>query len=169
MPEHREGTPADLRDLESFLWRDLGTVETWHDWIEQRRFEPRLAPSSFDEARDLQESLRQLEAANNGVAVGVEVTEAMVRLNDAIGKHALSPRITADGVRVESRTGDPVGHILQLAIQAMSEGFWPRFKLCRDAACRASFFDVSKNGSKTWCSMELCGSRNKMRRLRERS
>ena len=93
----------------------------------------------------------------------------MDRLNDAIEQHALSPRITVNGVHMNARPGDPIGHILRLAIEAIAADLWPRFKLCRDAACRASFFDASKNGSKTWCSMELCGSRNKMRRLRARA
>lgn len=169
MPEHREGTPTELRDLESFLWCDLDTLAAWQDWMEQRRFDRHRAHASFAEASDIQGALRQLEAANNGIAVSAEVPRVMDRLNSAIEQHALSPRITANGVRVDAPPGDPIGHILQLAIRAMSTDLWPRFKLCRDAACRASFFDASKNGSKTWCSMEICGSRNKMRRLRARA
>lgn len=169
MPEHREGTPAELRDLESFLWYDFDTLATWQTWIEQRRFEGHRAKASFAEAHDIQGALRALEAANNGIDVSAQVMRAMDRLNGAIEQHALRPRITADGVHVDADPGDPVGHVLQLAIRAITKDIWPRFKLCRDVACRASFFDSSKNCSKTWCSMELCGSRNKMRRHRARA
>ncbi|MFI7544479.1 CGNR zinc finger domain-containing protein [Actinoplanes sp. NPDC049599] len=36
------------------------------------------------------------------------------------------------------------------------------------AGCRSVFYDRSKNGSKTWCSMEVCGNRNKTRSYRRR-
>jgi predicted RNA-binding Zn ribbon-like protein len=51
----------------------------------------------------------------------------------------------------------------------MQMGDWGRFKLCRDPACCASYYDASKSAAKTWCSMETCGSRNKMRRYRAKS
>lgn len=169
MPEHREGTPAELRDLESFLWCDFDTVAAWQDWIEHRRFERRLAKASFADAGKVQKALRQLEASNNDITASADVSETMTMLNHVIQQHALWPRITADGVRVDAGPSDPVGHVLQIAIQAMTTCSWPRFKLCQDPACRASFFDSSKNGSKIWCSMELCGSRNKMRRHRAKA
>ncbi|QCB43293.1 CGNR zinc finger domain-containing protein [Sphingomonas sp. PAMC26645] len=166
MPEHREGTPTELRDLESFLWCDFDTTAAWRKWSEQRRFDSHAAEASFKEAGEVQRALRQLEASNNGITASADVSKAMTTLNHAIEQHALRPRITADGVRMHAGPGDAVGHVLQIAIQAMTTCAWPRFKLCRDPACRASFFDASKNGSKIWCSMELCGSRNKMRRHR---
>jgi predicted RNA-binding Zn ribbon-like protein len=169
MPEHREGTPADLRDLESFLWCDFNTMAVWRDWIERRCFDGDKAEASFADAGEVQEALRQLEAMNNGIAASADVSTVMDMLNQMVEQHMLRPKITADGVRVDAGQGDPVGHVLQLAIQAMTTYAWPRFKLCQDPACRASFFDSSKNGSKIWCSMELCGSRNKMRRHRAKA
>ncbi len=169
MPEHREGTPNELRDLESFLWCDFDTMAAWRDWMEQRRFDRHEAEESFANASEVQKALRCLEASNNGIAVSGDVLEATDLLNLVIEQRRLRPRITTDGVRVDADPGDPVGHVLQIAIQAMTTYAWPRFKLCQDPSCRASFFDSSKNGSKVWCSMELCGSRNKMRRHRARA
>ena len=169
MPEHRQGTPVELLDLESFLWHDLDTPKAWRGWMEQRRFDGYLADTSFANACEVQGALRFLEAANNGIAVPTDVPGALDRLNRAIETHALTATITVDSVSVDARPGDPVGHILSLAIDALATGSWRRFKLCRDAACRASFYDTSKNGSKKWCSMELCGSRNKMRRSRAKA
>ncbi len=169
MPEHREGTPAELRDLESFLWCDFDTVSAWQDWVEHRHFCRHRAKTSFAEAGKVQNALRQLEGSNNGIVAPEDVSAAMTMLNHVIQQHGLRPNITANGVRVDAGPGDPVGHVLQVAIQAMTTCAWPRFKLCQDPACRASFFDNSKNGSKIWCSMKLCGSRNKMRRLRAKA
>lgn len=38
-----------------------------------------------------------------------------------------------------------------------------RLKECDDDGCGWLFVDHSKNGSRRWCSMEICGSRSKMR------
>lgn len=47
-----------------------------------------------------------------------------------------------------------------------------RLKQCREPRCTCYFVDTSKNGSRTWCSMERCGNRQKVanyyRRERER-
>ncbi|HEY8292126.1 MAG TPA: ABATE domain-containing protein [Thermomicrobiales bacterium] len=39
---------------------------------------------------------------------------------------------------------------------------------CAGSDCGWLFLDVSKNGSRRWCSMETCGNRAKARRHRER-
>jgi predicted RNA-binding Zn ribbon-like protein len=51
---------------------------------------------------------------------------------------------------------------------AMEKGTWPRLKACRDDTCQWAFYDRSKNRSGTWCSMEVCGNRNKARTFRAR-
>ena len=43
-----------------------------------------------------------------------------------------------------------------------------RLKLCPGRDCGWLFLDASKNRSRRWCSMEVCGSREKMRRLHAR-
>jgi predicted RNA-binding Zn ribbon-like protein len=35
--------------------------------------------------------------------------------------------------------------------------------------CRFVFYDQSKNGTRTWCSMRVCGNRAKVRRFREKA
>ena len=39
-----------------------------------------------------------------------------------------------------------------------------RVKQCADQGCGWLFLDTSKNHSRRWCSMDICGSRAKMRR-----
>jgi predicted RNA-binding Zn ribbon-like protein len=43
-----------------------------------------------------------------------------------------------------------------------------RIRECPGANCGWLFIDETKNGSRKWCSMDLCGSRDKMRRYRSR-
>lgn len=169
MPEHRPGTPIGLRDLESFLWWDLEAVATWAAWLDRRGYDASAAEASFAEAVDVQRALRALQAGNGGVPDEDDLTAARERINASIERHGLFPRITADGIRVAPAPGDAIGRILGLAVDAMAAALWTRFKLCRDETCRASFYDASRSGTKTWCSMELCGSRSKMRRLRARA
>jgi predicted RNA-binding Zn ribbon-like protein len=167
MPEHRAATPPALRDLESFLWWDFEDPATWAAWARARGFSQPIAMESFTDAGEVQSALRRLQAANAGVT---DTADAAARLNRALLRHDLRPHLTASGELelARPRPADPVGRILQLVVEALASGVWRRFKLCRDPECRASYFDASKNGTKTWCSMDTCGSRNKMRRFRER-
>jgi predicted RNA-binding Zn ribbon-like protein len=43
-----------------------------------------------------------------------------------------------------------------------------RLKSCAGIACGWVFLDTSRNGRRRWCEMEVCGSRAKMRRYRQR-
>lgn len=171
MPEHRPGTPAAFIMLESFLWWDFQDAADWRKWA--RRWG--LARSSsaalpaYDLALAAQRALRQLEAVNNGARPDRKAVEALNRL---IGELEIRPEVSPSG-RIALSSGGrsaarPVAALLVLALEAMTAGLWHRFKLCRDPACSASFYDASKSGTKIWCSMAVCGSRNKMRRLRQR-
>ncbi|YCK39870.1 CGNR zinc finger domain-containing protein [Actinomadura sp. ATCC 39365] len=43
-----------------------------------------------------------------------------------------------------------------------------RLKRCAEHTCRGAFWDSSKNHSRRWCSMRLCGNRTKSRRYAAR-
>lgn len=43
-----------------------------------------------------------------------------------------------------------------------------RLKVCQADSCRWVFYDQSRNGSSRWCTMQLCGARNKNRVYRRR-
>jgi hypothetical protein len=67
-----------------------------------------------------------------------------------------------DGVR---------GGLARVAAAVMAcaaDGTWPRLKACRVTDCRWAFLDTSKNRSRTWCSMRMCGNRTKTRAYRAR-
>jgi predicted RNA-binding Zn ribbon-like protein len=170
MPEHRAQTPAECRDLESFLWHDFAAGEAdWAAWVSRKMPSvPRTAaPEAWEDAASLHAALRSLQASNNGIACAPAGTayEAMNRL---ITRLDVRPHLARDGtvqLAAEQDTG-PVVLLLLSALHLMQTGQWHRFKLCRDPNCRASYFDASKPAAKTWCSMETCGSRNKMRRYR---
>ncbi|MEV6350623.1 CGNR zinc finger domain-containing protein [Actinoplanes sp. NPDC051851] len=54
------------------------------------------------------------------------------------------------------------------ALLAQQAGVWPRLKLCHNAACRAAFFDTSRNNSGVWHDVSTCGNTANLRAFRER-
>ncbi|MER7171750.1 CGNR zinc finger domain-containing protein [Streptomyces mesophilus] len=56
--------------------------------------------------------------------------------------------------------------LAQLAIawnQLTTTGDASRLKRCAEHTCAWVFWDISKNRSRRWCSMKVCGNRNKSR------
>lgn len=51
---------------------------------------------------------------------------------------------------------------------ARARGSWARLKVCALDSCQWAFYDSSKNRSGKWCSMRVCGNRNKTRAYRQR-
>jgi|SRR5579859_1403299 predicted RNA-binding Zn ribbon-like protein len=53
--------------------------------------------------------------------------------------------------------------IVRSATQLLTAPELPRVKQCAGRGCSWLFLDTSKNGSRRWCEMEVCGSRSKAR------
>lgn len=116
------------------------------------------------------EGLRGLLLAHNGgpsgdgVGVLNEMAEdALLRVRfDGEGAPGLLPVGSGDAV------GGVTARLLVAAVGASSEGTWRRLKACRNEGCLWAFYDASKNRSGSWCTMDVCGSRAKMRAYRRR-
>lgn len=109
--------------------------------------------------------------------------EALVRHHD--GDHtsrvpdldaaatALSLRVAFDGTRprlVPALGGARAGlaRLLVAVAEAQADDAWARVKLCGADDCQLAFYDTSKNRSRRWCSMGVCGNRQKTRSYRAR-
>jgi len=64
---------------------------------------------------------------------------------------------------------DAAGAILLASVRLADAGDWPRIKLCAAETCRWAFLDESRNRSRSWCSMDVCGNRAKARSFRSRA
>jgi len=117
----------------------------------------------------LRESLRALLRANNGEAVGAE---AMGPLREAAERARIRTTFSPGGKLdlAPARSGlTGFEARLLLAIERLQcHGAWPRLKACTEEDCQWAFYDTSRNRSRTWCSMDVCGNREKTRRYRER-
>jgi predicted RNA-binding Zn ribbon-like protein len=120
-------------------------------------------------AQQVREAIRSLLLANNGAPLD---KDAVKKLNAAASDAQLRVRFTGDGrselVPDEAGVPGALAHILGLTYTAMADDTWPRLKACRLQSCQFAFYDESKNRSRTWCSMKVCGNRAKARTYRER-
>lgn len=61
-----------------------------------------------------------------------------------------------------------IGALLAAVYRAVENKTFRRLKICGAPSCRLVFVDRSKNTSARWCSMAVCGNRNKARARRAR-
>jgi predicted RNA-binding Zn ribbon-like protein len=173
--------PGDLETVRSFVnTRDveegtdsLSGPDGLRDWLAGQGLMEGDAPVHADDvglAHEVREALRTLLLCNNE---GCEPERQVVlALNDAAALAQLSVRFHEDGSAHLEPTvpGVPgaLGRLLAIVYGSRREGSWERLKVCRSDTCRWAFFDESKNHSRHWCSMAVCGSQSKARAYRRR-
>lgn len=141
------------------------------DWIAEATGEYIQAPEGEDHARvlTLRESLRALLRANNGVKTPERELQP---LREAAERSRYRTALSSDGsLTLTPARSDLSGFEARLLLaleRLQSHGAWPRLKTCTDERCQWAFFDSTRNRSRTWCSMEECGNREKTRRYRAR-
>ena len=139
-------------------------------WVEERAAISTPVPGAEEHRRALalREALRGLLLANNGLDV---IPAALAPLEAAAERTRIA--IDVDGGRVEVRP-EPQGlaafeaRLLLALADAQQRGSWQRMKACTAGDCQWAFYDESRNRSRTWCSMEVCGNRAKTRSYRHR-
>ncbi|WLS47343.1 ABATE domain-containing protein [Micromonospora profundi] len=100
-------------------------------------------------------------------AGGAPSTAALARLRDdeadALGHAQLEGGSTFAWVWRDDQTlARPLRPVVHAAVQLLTTGALDRIKGC--GGCRFLFHDESKNRSRRWCSMDDCGTAEKMRR-----
>ncbi len=130
---------------------------------------PAEAAHTFAAALALRETLdRVFGAVAHGETPASGDLDALRAAHCAALHHArLVP--AADGYVWEWAEADALDRVIWLVIQSAIELLLSqevaRVRECANAAgCGWLFLDRSKNGSRRWCSMDECGSRDKMRR-----
>ncbi|TFB47626.1 CGNR zinc finger domain-containing protein [Cryobacterium tagatosivorans] len=107
-----------------------------------------LEPGGLDDARRTRDALRSLVTGGRPELPAV----------------SLHPSCEGDGVCLRSNT---VAEAAIAATVVLSiQGKIGRVKLCQAETCRFAYYDHSRNGSRAWCSMEICGNRSKARNFR---
>jgi predicted RNA-binding Zn ribbon-like protein len=151
---------------------DFATPEGLAAWLERHGLA--RAPVAVTEAERqravaFREALRAWLLANNGDELA---NETLAILQETAGNVPLRVVYTESGtLELQPSSHDVAGALgkLQAVIfESMLQGTWHRLKACLSDTCQWAFYDASKNRSGTWCSMEVCGNRMKVRSHRHR-
>ena len=117
---------------------------------------------------DLREGLRELLLANNGGPLDPPPSprsSAAARRwpsrSDADGRPGSSPSATASDAAL--------GRLLAIVAEAQAGGHLEPHEGLPAEDCHWAFYDSSRNRSRTWCSMSVCGNRAKARSYRARA
>lgn len=129
----------------------LDDPDNWHDWIASTLgVDPdAMSDSGSDHARTLRTHLRAV--------VSGDAPPDSSRIPVAVELDTNGATLTSDSV---------VGLIAAAAARLSIDGRWGRVKICPADDCRWAFYDSSRNRSRQWCSMRVCGNRAKVRNHR---
>lgn len=168
-PTHQEHlrTAQDVVD-----WSEHARLLNHADagWLREKLADDRrLAHALLARALALRESLYAIGAE---IAAGRAAPAGPV---DRVAKeHAAClacARLTPEGARYvwtwtprEAPIEALLGPIALSALATLSQADLSRIKQCEGEKCGWLFFDTTKNKSRRWCEMEICGNRAKQRR-----
>lgn len=147
--------------------------ETARRWITDSRSALRAGIRPSDLSDDELPELRALREGLRGVLLthstaGTPDQEALAAVDAAASRTPLQLVLDPDGTRaLRPYPGTPVtaGAVLAAVAAALPDQ-WQRLRVCANPQCRWSFYDTSRNRRGTWCDMNICGARAKMRRYR---
>ncbi|HET8758370.1 MAG TPA: CGNR zinc finger domain-containing protein [Solirubrobacteraceae bacterium] len=178
-PGDRSPAPGSLRLVQLFvntndletgpdLLPDAAALRNW--FVDRGLLAPDAPVTDGDHARAiaLREAIRELVSAHAGLPHDPAAGEIV----NAVGARAgLHPVLDDPGTRIEpsaSGVDGALGRIVAAIHAGVAEGTWERLKACERDVCRWAFYDHSKNRSSHWCSMAVCGQREKNRRAYRR-
>jgi predicted RNA-binding Zn ribbon-like protein len=174
-PGDRAPAPGALRLVQRFVNTNdleggpelIPDAAALRDWMQEAGLlesSTRVTAADHERAIELREAIRELVSAHAGLPHDPAASEIV---DQAARRARLRPTLDDPVTRFEpdaSGVDAALGRIVAAIHAAIGEGTWPRLKACERDVCRWAFFDRSKNGSGHWCSMAVCGSREKNRR-----
>ena len=161
---------VNTQDVEDAI-EELATPAAARAWLREHGL-PDVAgldAAGTERLIGLRETLRGLLLANNG---DVHAEPALERLRAEAARVPLQVRFDGEsqsslvpgGAGIDAVVGELIG----IVHEAMADGTWKRLKACRSETCEWAFYDRSRNRSGIWCSMAVCGNREKARAYRHR-
>jgi predicted RNA-binding Zn ribbon-like protein len=132
---------------------------------------PRQASAALRHARQLREALFALfSAAARGAALP---REPLATLDSAVASASSRLRLQAEGRRAVWRWSAEVSlesmlwPVARAAADLLVSPELHRVRSCESESCDWLFLDLSRNRTRRWCDMAVCGNRSKVRRFRE--
>lgn len=147
---------------------ELDTVAAATRWLRDRALLRRRKPlNGLERGRllEFRQALRDALAARAGHVTRAAITDA----NSLLATLPLIVQLDPDGgPYLVAGTADVTAGLGEALARTVTDGRVHRLRMCAAPDCRWVFYDTSRNGGGRWCSMAVCGNRDKTRRYRER-
>jgi predicted RNA-binding Zn ribbon-like protein len=150
---------------------DLNTPAALSAWLAERGLISAGAPAGPGElamATTLREGLRAAMLEHQGIATRRPPPELDGVLAGLPLRVALTPAAAPALLPTTDGVAAGLGALVAAIMATVADGTWARLKACQEDSCHSAFIDTSKNRSRSWCSMRVCGNRTKTRTYRAR-
>jgi len=139
--------------------KDRALMQSWRDSRQAAAFLQKLL--AFRE---------RLRAAVLRMEAGSPPRDAfLAEINALLREHPQTPTLRKQGLKVllnrlfEPRTPEDVwAPIVAATTELLSEIEPSRIRKCESKSCVVHFYDISRKGSRRWCSMNICGNKLKV-------
>ncbi|MET4901027.1 CGNR zinc finger domain-containing protein [Paenarthrobacter sp. CC6] len=143
----------------------LATIRDGREWLVRHGWDGEPTLEHLISLRDAREVMRAFLADRTDTA-------ARSALNQLAQEHWAGPHVDDDGrLALTPSAGLPVspaGAAVGALLLHGLTGSGQRLRTCASEACRWVFYDSSRSRTRTWCDMNTCGARSKMRQYRDR-
>jgi predicted RNA-binding Zn ribbon-like protein len=124
----------------------------------------------IDEVKELREAMAAIAYARlDGKNLSVS---ALVTVEDYFKQAGSHRHLSAGRLRpvwswrgLDCEVGAPVWLLAQAAVDFLVSESYSQLRCCASETCRWMFLDASKNRTRRWCDMKVCGNRMKARRF----
>ena len=166
---------AEYSDLLAFATQSLYLpVGLAREFLATSRIQPQATTGAMEDARELREAIyRAFSAYIDHRQAGVEdlalLRDVMIegwkhKRLAPIGRRYLWLMKQEEGIKLESI----LWPIAQSATDLLTSDRLKRIRMCEAETCAWLFVDESRNHSRRWCDMKVCGNREKARRHYQR-
>jgi predicted RNA-binding Zn ribbon-like protein len=159
---------ANTVDVEDHTDR-LASSDEFRSWLRDQGLagaEESIGDGDLDLARELRWALRAEMASHHDDVPDPAARESLDRLAADLPVRIVPSTGGLEPVADGSRGA--LTRVLASTQTLVRAGVWNRLKVCPDDGCAWAFFDESRNRSRRWCSMDVCGNRHKVRAYRDR-
>ena len=173
-----DGVPTDL----------LRSFPDFTEWLERvgiaNAGDTRRLTKEWNDTREAKSSLLAALELRSLLRTSVEnvmnsghVPDSLAR---ALNRHLRNPRLVTEVISTKGRLqnqsrwllekpADLIVPLARLAADFFSNADYSAIRKCENPDCILFFYDTSKNHTRRWCSMGLCGNRAKVAAFRERN
>jgi predicted RNA-binding Zn ribbon-like protein len=147
----------------------LGSTALFGAWLVEHGRGSGVTADQLATATAVREGLRAAAVGNAGVEPDDGAIAAAERALAGVPVRVSVRDPGSPLLPAGSGTDAVMGEVAVALAAARLSGRWNRVKACTGEDCGFVFWDGSRNGSRRWCDMQRCGSREKMRTYRART